>query len=160
MSSPIGVLTYTSTKEKDTFLDARKQLRSNVRATNVTLDYFTDTPWGSSSLMFVYARLSLPCCGKKTPTTTKLSAGISQSEGRKCMWSCDEHLHPKICPPSGTSLGRLPKGEDTSREICLICTNGSLLVNVCLSLWGYLFSQWLHNTIVNLPVCASVNLIF
>lgn len=36
----------------------------------------------------------------------------------------------KRTPLSSTSLGGLLKGKDTSREICLICTNGLFFVHV------------------------------
>lgn len=59
---------------------------------------------------------------------------------------------------SALKCGGLLRGKDTSREICLICTDGSLFVCVCVRSRGYIFSQCLHNIVLCTHVCLCVYL--
>lgn len=80
-------------KRKGHIFGRQKQLRSNVRATNVTLDYFTDTPWGSPSLRFVYARLSLPCKTKNKQQQPSCLLGFHSPKGGSV---CDHVMNISI----------------------------------------------------------------
>lgn len=64
----------------------------------------------------------------------------------------------KSVPLSSTSLEGLLRGEDMSREICLICTDGLFSVCVCvceIKRVYCIFSQCLHNTVLRTDVCSD-----
>lgn len=63
----------------------------------------------------------------------------------------------KCVPLSSTSLGGFLKGEDTSREICLICTDGLCFVSAYVRSRVYIFSHCLHNTVLFMNVCVCVS---
>lgn len=119
----------------------QKQIRSHVHATNLKLHYLNSTPQGLCSLRSTYARLSLACCGNKNNC---LLGFYSPQRGSVC---------DNVMSISTLKLGRLPvyylggllKGEDTSREICLICSSGSSSVSVTGRSRGRVFSQRLRN---------------
>lgn len=125
----------------------QKQLRSHVHATNATF-YYSDwmPPRQASSLRTAYARLTPLLCwwgGTKNTTACWDSAVLGEEV---CMVMWEGFPSKNGVAASSTSPGRLLKGEDTSREICLICV------------WAYgvykVFSCCLHKTIACVSVCT------
>lgn len=144
---PVGAGTCMCESEKGGHIFGRGADAKNssglmyVRATNVMLNYFDLTASrGSSSLMIAYARLNLPCCGKK-----QLPAGTWQSSGRKCEWSCDKYFQPKMCPPQFHIPGGIAKGQRHVQRDLFDLHQWSFFVCVCVRSGGYTLSQYWVN---------------
>lgn len=158
---PVGVWTWTCECKKRGHIFCmgsccQKQLRSHVRATNVKLHYFDWTP----PLRIILIK---DCLCKAIPSLlwkkNNCPLGLDRPRGGSV---CDHVMSVSalkcVPPPCFTSLGGLLRGKDTSREICLICTDGSLFVCVCVRSRGYIFSQCLHCFVyVRLSVCVFVS---
>lgn len=63
----------------------------------------------------------------------------------------------KCTPLGSTSLEELLRGEDTSREIYLICTNGLFSVRVCVRSGVYIFPWLTQHGSVHGRLCACVS---
>lgn len=172
MGLPVGVRTCKCEPKKRGHIFwmvswCQKQLRSHVCATNVMLHYFDLTASrGSSSLTIAYARANPSLLWEKTKQYCLLGPDSPQGGSVCGHVTSVSALKCVPTPPSSTSLGVLLRGEDMSREICLICTNG-LFFCLCLrEIKRVYISQCFHNTAVcmdviegeSIPLCKTVSL--